>query len=133
MNTYFADTSLFVAFLNRRDEFHDLAVRYIGDESNNLVTTSWILVELGNFVCKSRTRRRFAPFVRDLRDDPLVEILPPTADAFDQALHLYARRPDKDWSMTDCLSFLVMRERRLREALTTDHHFEQAGFKALLR
>jgi predicted nucleic acid-binding protein len=59
-------------------------------------------------------RRRFVPFVRDLRADPHVEIIP-AADHFEQALGLYHRRPDKEWSMTDCASFLVMRERRLRE------------------
>jgi predicted nucleic acid-binding protein len=70
MKSYFADTSLFVAFLNGRDEYHELAVDYISQESNLLVTTDWVLVELGNYVSKSRTRRRFVPFVRDLRDDP---------------------------------------------------------------
>lgn len=63
MKPYLADTSLFVAFLNPRDEYHEPAVEYIRQESNPLMTTSWILVELGNFVCKSRTRRRFVPFV----------------------------------------------------------------------
>jgi predicted nucleic acid-binding protein len=133
MRSYFADTSLFVAFLNPRDEYHELAVEFIGDESNFLVTTTWVLVELGNFVSKSGARSRFAPFARDLCADPLVEIVPPTTDVFEQALDLYHRRPDKHWSMTDCISFLIMRERRLTKALTTDHHFSQAGFTILLK
>ena len=133
MTSYFADTSLFVAFLNARDEYHEAAVEYVGQESNLLVTTDWVLVELGNFVSKSRSRRRFVPFVRDLRADPLIEIVPHDADIFEQALDLYHRRPDKHWSMTDCISFLTMRERGLAEALTTDHHFVQAGFKILLK
>jgi predicted nucleic acid-binding protein len=133
MTAYFADTSLFVAFLNARDEHHGLAVEYVSDESNVLVTTDWVLVELGNFVSKWRARRRFVPFVRDLRADRLVDIVPPAADVFKQALDLYHRRPDKQWSMTDCLSFVVMRDRGLTEALTADHHFVQAGLKALLR
>jgi predicted nucleic acid-binding protein len=132
MKSYFADTSLFVAFLNPRDEHHEPALLFVGQESAQLVTTDWVLVELGNFLCKSRTRRRFVPFVRDLRADALVEIIP-AADRIQQALDLYHRRPDKEWSMTDCASFLVMRERRLTEALTTDHHFVQAGFKILLK
>jgi predicted nucleic acid-binding protein len=133
MTSYFADTSLFVAFLNPRDEYHELAVEFVREESNRLVTTIWVLVELGNFVSRTRTRRRFVPFVRDLRDDPFVEIVPPMLDQFDQALDLYHRRPDKHWSMTDCTSFLVMRERGLTDAPTTDHHFEQAGFRILLK
>jgi predicted nucleic acid-binding protein len=133
MKSYFADTSLFVAFLNPRDEFHDVAVSHIADESRRLVTTDWILVELGNFVSKRRARRLFVPFVRDLRADPLVEIAPPSSHDFERSLELYDRRPDKHWSMTDCLSFLVMRKRNLTEALTTDHHFVQAGFKVVLK
>jgi len=133
MTAYFADTSLFVAFLNARDEFDELAVEYVSQESNRLVTTEWVLVELGNFVSKSRTRRRFVSFVRDLRADPFIEILPPDSDVFEGALDLYQRRPDKRWSMTACLSFVTMREQRLAEALTTDHHFVQAGFKILLK
>lgn len=133
MTSYFADTSLFVAFLNARDEYHDLAVDYVRDEANLLVTTTWVLVELGNFVSRWLARRRYVPFVRDLREDPLIDIVPPAPDAFERALDLYHRRPDKHWSMTDCLSFVVMRARRLTDALTTDHHFEQAGFKILLK
>jgi predicted nucleic acid-binding protein len=133
MTSYFADTSLFVAFLNARDGHHEPAVEYIRDESSFLLTTDWVLVELGNYLSKSRTRRRFVPFVRDLRDDPQIEIVPPAGDDFEAALHLYHRRPDKNWSMTDCISFITMRARRLTEALTTDHHFTQAGFKVLLK
>jgi hypothetical protein len=89
MTSLFADTSFFVAFLNPRDEYHDLAVGYMSHKSDSLVTTAWVLVELGNFLSKSRTRRRFAPFVRDLRADPLIEIVAPGADFFEQALNLY--------------------------------------------
>jgi hypothetical protein len=51
----------------------------------------------------------------------------------DRGLTLFSRRPDKEWSLTDCTSFVVMQQERLTDALTTDHHFEQAGFRALLR
>ena len=56
----------------------------------------------------------------------------PTAELFDEGFDLYCRRPDKDWSLTDCVSFVVMQQRGLREAFTADRHFEQAGFVALL-
>src|SRR5207247_2515522 len=106
------DTSLFVAFLNPRDEYHQPAVAFLSERSALLVTTDWVLVELGNFLCNSRARRRFVPFVRDLREDALVRIVPASTDLFEQALDLYHRRPDKGWSVTDCTSFLVMRARR---------------------
>lgn len=75
----------------------------------------------------------FAPFVKALREDPTVQVLPADQRSFDAGLDLYERRPDKEWSLTDCISFGVMREHGITQALTTDHHFEQAGFRALLR
>jgi uncharacterized protein len=65
--------------------------------------------------------------------DPNVLIVPPGIDLFEEGLALYQRRPDKDWSLTDCISFVVMERQQIRHALTGDHHFEQAGFVALLR
>ena len=59
-------------------------------------------------------------------------IVPASQDVFEQGVELFENRLDKDWSLTDCISFIVMRERGLTEALTGDHHFEQAGFRALL-
>jgi len=68
-----------------------------------------------------------------LETDPNVDILPVSEPLYARALQLYRERPDKEWGLTDCVSFLVMRDRRLTEALTTDEHFQQAGFRALLR
>ncbi len=133
MSALFADTSAFVAFLNKRDEYHDAAMEYLTRHDDAIVTTAWVLVELGNFLAKGRGRRRFTPFVRDLRREPHVEIVEANGKRFEASLALYARRPDKEWSMTDCLSFVVMEEKRLTEALTADHHFEQAGFTVLLK
>jgi uncharacterized protein len=59
-------------------------------------------------------------------------IVPPTQTLFEQGIAYYAARADKDWSLTDCISFIVMAEQQITEALTGDHHFEQAGFRALL-
>jgi predicted nucleic acid-binding protein len=133
MKSIFADTSLFVAFLNQRDEFHENAVEFLSNISVPLVTTIWVLVELGNFLAKGRGRRRFMPFVMDLREEPRVEIVPPDHSTFDRGLALYARRVDKNWSITDCISFEVMRDRGIQEAMTADHHFVQAGFRILLK
>ncbi len=71
--------------------------------------------------------------VRDLESDPAVEIVPASKQLFQAGFDLFARRPDKHWSLVDCLSFVVMKQRRLKEALTADQHFVQAGFRALLR
>jgi predicted nucleic acid-binding protein len=71
--------------------------------------------------------------LNDLRTDAGSEIVEPTGDLFDAGIALYNARPDKEWSLTDCISFIVMDEQRLTEALTGDHHFEQAGFVPLLK
>jgi uncharacterized protein len=75
----------------------------------------------------------FLDLIRALESDPETEIIPPDPALFARGLDLFARRPDKAWSLTDCISFAVMSERGLTEALTGDHHFEQAGFRALRR
>jgi uncharacterized protein len=68
-----------------------------------------------------------------LRAQPDVEIVPSTSDLFRRGTELFAARPDKEWSLTDCISFVVMNERGINDALTNDHHFEQAGFRILLK
>ena len=74
----------------------------------------------------------FVQLYRDLADDRRVTIVPPAQDLFDEGIELYAQCPDKDWSLIDCISFVVMREYNLTDALTADRHFEQAGFRVLL-
>jgi hypothetical protein len=69
----------------------------------------------------------------DIENDPRVHIVSPSDEQFRRGKELYARRSDKEWSLTDCISFLVMQEHALTEALTADHHFEQAGFAILLK
>ena len=67
-----------------------------------------------------------------LEHDPSVEVLPLSEALFRQGFGLYRQRLDKEWGLTDCISFMVMQERGITEALTADHHFRQAGFLALL-
>jgi predicted nucleic acid-binding protein len=133
MKGVFVDTSFFVAFLNPDDENYAVATEYMAEFEGPLVTTLLIFVELGNFLSKMRQRRRLAPLIRDLRRDDRFEILPADESLFDTGLMEYAARADKHWYFTDCTSFVVMRRRKLKEALTSDHHFEQAGFVALLK
>ncbi len=80
----------------------------------------------------SASRRFVASFIRDLAQDPKVRIVRAAGDWFERGLQLYEKRVDKDWPLTDCISFVVMTDEKLMDALTGDHHFTQAGFKALL-
>ena len=98
-----------------------------------MLVTEFVLVELGNGFHLPADRALFHDFTENLLADPNVTVVPASPDLFRAGLDLYGRRLDKEWSLTDCTSFVVMREQGLTEALTGDHHFEQAGFKALLR
>ncbi|HUY34333.1 MAG TPA: PIN domain-containing protein [Pirellulales bacterium] len=133
MTPLFADTSFFVAFLSAEDRHHATAVEYMETCADPIVTTQWILAELGNFLSKGPARRMFAPFIRTLRSEHLLSIEEAGGDSFQRAVEFYGRRVDKEWSFVDCTSFQYMKRERISLALTADHHFEQAGFTILLK
>ena len=132
MKALFVDTSFYLAFISTDDAHHVCAMSLAGERPAPMVTTAWVLTEVGNMLSAPPKRRTFLTLIRDLRANPHVTVVQPTQELFDQGLDLYAQRPDKDWSLTDCISFVVMQQQGLTEALTGDRHFEQAGFKALL-
>src|SRR5205814_1012964 len=98
-----------------------------------LVTTTWVLTELADGLAATPDRHLFRVIHADLEQEPRTTVLPPSQELFDRGVKLFNARPDKKWSLTDCISFVVMEERGIHEALTADHHFEQAGFVALLK
>ncbi|MBM4018199.1 MAG: type II toxin-antitoxin system VapC family toxin [Planctomycetes bacterium] len=132
MSQVFADTSFYVAFVNPRDAMHSAAVNFVRRFRGNSVTTECVLVEVGNWLARSGDRDVFSDLLTSLRADPGTTIIEADHALFEAGLALYSRRRDKTWSVTDCMSFAVMHQRRLAEALTTDRHFTQAGFKTLL-
>lgn len=131
MKPLFADTSFYIAIINERDDHHDIAVA-AAQHRRQVVTTDYVLVEVGNWLAKL-DRSGFVQLVADLRGDPNTLLVPASRDLLDSACRLYGERLDKDWSLTDCTSIILMQEQGLTEALTTDRHFIQAGFRALLR
>ena len=133
MKTYFADTFFYLALLSRRDRNHARAVRAAAMLNAPVVTTAWVMTEVANAASAHASRGRFLALWDALVANPSIEIVPADPSLFQRGLGLYRERPDKDWSLTDCISFVVMRERGLGEALTADRHFEQAGFVALLK
>jgi predicted nucleic acid-binding protein len=98
-----------------------------------MVTTDFVLTELADGLAPLHSRRSAVRFIQSLRSDPDVRIIGASGKLLSREWELYADRLDKEWSLTDCISFVVMRERRIKDALTADHHFEQAGFTALLK
>jgi uncharacterized protein len=133
MMTVFADTSYYIALVNPRDEFSSEAIRVTEQLRGTCLTTAWVITELGNFFSGAENRPLFLELLAELHRDDSVHVVPPTLELFNAGLDLYARRMDKDWSLTDCISFEIMRRHQISDALTTDHHFEQAGFRALLK
>lgn len=131
MTPVFADTFYFIALLSPADHAHPRAAEYAG-LVDRLVTTDWVLLELADGLSDTENRRLFPTSRTGLYANPLAEVVPLDMALHQRAIDLYIQRPDKDWSLTDCVSFLVMQDRGLTEALTADRHFEQAGFDALL-
>lgn len=133
MSACFADTYFFIALLFENDEAHAKAQAQVADLSGRLYTTAWVLTEVADALATPGRRERFLPLLRFLRANPLVTIVPAEQALFERGVALYDQRPDKLWSLTDCISFTVMEDYGLRDALTGDHHFEQAGFNVLMK
>jgi predicted nucleic acid-binding protein len=132
----FLDTAYAIALSSPTDLFHQRAVQ-LADElksaGTRLVTTRAILLEIGNALSRQRYRHAAVMLLDSLETDPRVEIIPLSEQLYTRASQLYRERPDKEWALTDCVSFVVMEDRGINEALTTDEHFQQAGFQALMR
>lgn len=133
MKPVFADSFYYLALMSGRDTGHESALQWSRSSSRPLVSTEFVLLEVANGFCSVGQRSAFGALLAGLQADPSVLILPASRELFRAGVELYLRRPDKDWSLTDCISFVVMKDRGIADALTADHHFEQAGFKTLLR
>jgi len=135
-NKVFLDTAYAIALSVEPDEHHERAEKLavqLETEQTRLVTTRAILLEIGNSLSKHRYRQAAAKLLDALEEDSSVEIVPLSEELYGQALELFRSRTDKEWSLVDCASIIVMQQRGLTEILTTDEHFKQAGFRALLR
>jgi len=133
MNRVFADTSYYVALMSEHDQHHADALAHSQAFYGEIITTDFVLVEVGNWLSRTADRPAFLRLLESLRADPQTTVIAATRDLFDAGRSLFARRMDKDWSLTDCISFWAMRHHGLTDVLTADHHFEQAGFRVLLR
>jgi predicted nucleic acid-binding protein len=133
---YFADTSFWLALFGRRDEYHPRALlwqRWLLRHHVPLVTTEPVLWEWLNAMAAPATRQQAAVGYRRCHEDEQIRVTEVDPVGLEAAVRLYESRSDKAWSLTDCFSFTLMHRYQMTDALTTDHHFEQAGFRALLR
>jgi predicted nucleic acid-binding protein len=132
VNAVFADTFFYLALLDDTEPDHERALAE-SKISRLIVTTEFVLLELGNACARAEDHADFLALVAGMRASPRVRIIPLASELFNRGLARMRERSDKNWSLTDCISFVVMEAEGIREALTGDQHFEQAGFKALLK
>jgi predicted nucleic acid-binding protein len=133
MRVVFADAFYFVARLNRRDQHRSRVLTFSQGFEADIVTTDWVLMEVADALSGSRVHGYLRDFITDLRNSSNCKVIEASRDLFDRALTFFHRHDDEEWTLTDCTSFVVMRDMGIKEALTGDKHFEQAGFSALLR
>src|SRR5687767_10828828 len=113
MNLAFVDTSYYMAVLNSRERHHVQAKAAIREFTGNLVTSDYILMELGNALRFSSDRDTFISFWKAIFSDANTEIIPASYDLMLSGFNLFSSRPDKEWSLTDCISFSIMAEHKI--------------------
>jgi predicted nucleic acid-binding protein len=121
--------------LNATEVRHEVALsRWLElmRQSQQIVLTDWVIAETGNGLARSRTKPQFDSVVQQMMDAPSVELVYVGRELLQRALSMYVQHKDKSWGLVDCASFVVMRDRGILDAFTTDAHFEQAGFRRLL-
>ena len=138
MNEVFIDTSGWASHFLEKDPYHAKASTFITQwqqQSQNVVTTNYVLSELIVLLSSFRGQQRLAilKFIETIQSADWIEIVHIDESLDKKAWQLLAKRLDKQWSLVDAVSFIVMEERDITEALTADHHFEQAGFVRLLK
>ena len=129
----FLDTVFVQALLNRRDQYHHRAVAFLPQvrSAAEVWVTEAVLIEVGN-AFSDLDRMAAVRFVEQCYQSSNMHVVGVDTSLLMRALRLYRDRPDKSWGLTDCISFTVMQDRRLIDAVTTDEHFVQAGYRALL-
>ena len=104
----------------------------LAETGSQKVTSEYVLMELGDGLSRLRFRHLAVKLIALIQADPSIEIIPASTDWFDLALSLFENRTDKEWGLTDCSSFAIMQHTEIDVALTADHHFQQAGYRALM-
>ncbi len=133
--TVFVDTAAWIALVNKRDSLHERAQAIMSELAGHkahLVTTEFVLIEVADALCSSQLRALTLAFVASARQRSDLTILPLSDESLQAGWQLFSQRPDKDWGLTDCISFAAMMRENLTRAFTSDAHFAQAGFEKLL-
>ena len=129
------DTSFLLALENRDDPFYEKAKSLAGDfeRKDGILLLHWgILLEIGDGYARVERRKKGCGLLDRLQKETCFRLVPLTETLLQDAVALYGERIDKNWGLTDCISFVLMRQEGIVEALSADVHFRQAGFRALL-
>ncbi len=129
----FVDTGYVLALVSPGDLLHRRAQSWASAIAEPLIVSEYVLWEIVNALSLPADRAKPHAVIKRLRSAADCEFVAASADLFQSGLDLHESRRDKEWSLTDCISFVIMKQRGLGRALAHDHHFEQAGFEALLR
>jgi len=131
----FVDTSGFLALADSSDEHHRTATalqQNLRKRGYRFITSDYVIDESVTLLLVRHSHRGAANFLETVEKSESLEIEWVASETFFKAAALFRSRPDKEWSFTDCTTFIIMKELKIREALTSDHHFKQAGFTSLL-
>ena len=121
--------------MNANDTLHPESVRLFQQrlkEGGVFLTSSVVLLEVGNWLSPIPLRRLASGLLERIEHSERIQVVELTPELYRKGWRLYSERPDKDWGVIDCISFTIMQERNIVEALTGDRHFQQAGFVTLL-
>ena len=132
----FVDTAAWLALLNKSDALHEKAKRIrnkLVRERGQFLLTDYIVVEIANALSRVPFRQTAVQIISLIQSSANTMVVRIDKEIFTEAWRLYSGRLDKEWSFTDCTSFIVMGQMGLTDAFTSDHHFEQAGFNILIR
>lgn len=135
MKEIFLDAAYVIALSSPKDQYHNrakLIAEQLEVDGSRMITTRAVILEIGNALSKQQYREAAIELLDSLEEDSNVEIIPLTENLYRRGFQLFRERSDKEWGITDCLSFVIMKDRNLTDALTTDEHFKQAGFRILL-
>lgn len=135
MKKVFVDTAAWLALINSRDYLHDSAInvrRQLKQNGYNFVTTDFVFLEVADALSSPPYRQQTINFINRFRNVSDLLVIPVSNELFQQGWQLYSQRLDKDWGLTDCISFVIMEQEGITEAFTADKHFSQAGFIRLL-
>jgi len=130
------DTVFVQALLNRKDQYHPKAKELLAEirRAPIVLITEAVILEIGNALRAVEHRNAAARYIKGCYEnaDRNVQVVPISTDLIRRSLDLFEDRNDKDWSLTDCISFRVMEDNEIRQAATADDHCRQAGFGALM-